>query len=188
MKRTIKLKNALFLPLTAILTMLLFTGCAEDRTKNEAKDKDEAKKEAKVINDDFEDKGGKPWAFDIEKATVQNKHYRHAVWTGEYMQMVLMSLDAGDVIELEVHEDHDQFIRVEKGKARIFMGETEDDLAFDKEVSDDWAVMIPAGYWHKIENSGDGELKIYTIYSPAEHPAGIIYESHDDVADYHHDH
>jgi mannose-6-phosphate isomerase-like protein (cupin superfamily) len=130
---------------------------------------------------DGEDKGKFPWVLDIEEATVSNENYRSAKWTGEYMQMVLMSIKPGEIIDLEVHKDHDQFIRIEQGEARILMGESEDKLTFDEKLSDDWAAFIPAGYWHKVENTGKTDLKLYTIYSPSEHPAGTVRKTYQDA-------
>ncbi len=129
-----------------------------------------------------EDMGPNPWVLDIEAATLANPHYRIAVWTGPYMQMVLMTLQPGESIDLEVHEDHDQFIRIEQGQARVLMGQTADELDFDAHVEGDWAIMIPAGYWHEIRNTGDNELKLYTLYAPSEHPAGTLHETYEDAA------
>ncbi|MGF1586633.1 MAG: cupin domain-containing protein [Bacteroidales bacterium] len=131
------------------------------------------------------DKGKSPWVLDIEEATVSNTNYRNAQWTGEYMQMVLMSLKPGEIIDLEVHKGHDQFIRIEQGDARILMGKTENELSFDEKISDDWAAFIPAGYWHTVENTGKTDLKLYTIYSPSEHPAGTVRKTYEDARNNH---
>ncbi|MBC5992226.1 cupin domain-containing protein [Pontibacter sp. SD6] len=135
-----------------------------------------------------EDMGGKPWALNIEEGTVKNKHYRAAKWTGEHMQMVLMSLKPGEEIDLEVHQNIDQFIRIEQGEARVLMGETKENLTYDKNVSDDWAVFIPAGYYHKIRNTGKTELKLYTIYTPAEHPKGTVHRTYEEAREHHAEH
>ncbi len=134
------------------------------------------------------DMGKKPWVLNIEKDTLDNHYYREVKWTGEYMQMVLMSLKPGEVIDLELHEDIDQFIRIEQGEARVMMGETKESLLFDKTVSDDWAIFIPAGYWHEIRNVGETDLKLYSIYSPTEHPAGIRHETYEEAEAYEHEH
>jgi mannose-6-phosphate isomerase-like protein (cupin superfamily) len=131
------------------------------------------------------DKGKSPWVLDIEEGTVSNTDYRHAKWTGEYMQMVFMSLKPGEIIDLEMHKGHDQFIRIEQGNARILMGETKEKLSFDEKISDDWAAFIPAGYWHKVENTGNNDLKLYTIYSPSEHPAGTVRKTYQEARDNH---
>jgi mannose-6-phosphate isomerase-like protein (cupin superfamily) len=135
-----------------------------------------------------EDLGGEPWVLDIEEATLGNENYRSANWTGKYMQLVFMTLKPGEVIDLEIHSGHDQFIRIEEGEARVQMGKTEDNLSFDKKVSDDWAILIPAGYWHTVENTGKSALKLYTLYGPAEHEKGTINKTYEEAKEAHHDH
>ena len=140
------------------------------------------------ITDDHTDMGGSPWVLDIEEATIENTSYRIAKWTGEHFQMVLMSISPGEVIDLEIHKNHDQFIRIEKGEARVLMGKTEDNLDFDKTVSDDWSIFIPAGYWHQVINTGNTDLKLYTIYAPGEHEYGTHHKTYQEAADHHHHH
>jgi len=132
------------------------------------------------------DKGGKPWVLDIEEATVENDHDRVVRWTGRYLQLVLMSLKPGEIIDLELHEGHDQFIRIEEGEARIKMGKTRDALTFDKQVSADWSILIPAGYWHQVINTGETELKLYTLYGPPEHPAGTVHKTYGEAEEHVH--
>ncbi|MFO8147126.1 MAG: cupin domain-containing protein [Bacteroidota bacterium] len=134
----------------------------------------------------IEDEGKKPWIIDIEKATMENKDYRKAVWTGEYMQLVLMSLEPGEEIKLELHSGNDQFIRIESGVARVLMGKEKDNLSFDKTIGDDWIMMIPAGYWHNIINVGQETLKVYTLYGLPVHEAGTVHETHEEAEDHHH--
>jgi len=135
-----------------------------------------------------DDMGQKPWVLDVENATLANTDYRVANWTGKYMQLVFMSLKPGEIIDLEIHDGHDQFIRIEKGEARVFMGKSEDDLSFEEDVKDDWAILIPAGYWHKVENIGSEDLKLYTLYGPAEHEAGTVHKTYQQAKDSHHHH
>jgi len=135
-----------------------------------------------------EDLGGEPWVLDIEEATLGNDNYRSATWTGKYLQLVFMTLKPGEVIDLEMHDGHDQFIRIEEGEARVLMGKTEDDLSFDKKVSDDWSILIPAGYWHKVENIGSTSLKLYTLYGPPEHQKGTMHKTYKEAVEAHHDH
>ncbi len=173
-------KTRMFVSALSLLAFLLFTGCQEQPENKEAKE--ETAKEKLV------DMGKKPWVFDIEEATVDNTNYRKAVWSGKYMQLVLMSLKPGEIIDLEVHHDHDQFFRVEQGEARILMGKSEDDLSFDKIAKDDWSMFVPAGFWHKVENIGDVDLKIYTIYAPPEHAPGTVHKTYEEAEEYHHHH
>jgi mannose-6-phosphate isomerase-like protein (cupin superfamily) len=134
------------------------------------------------------DLGTRPWVVNIEEATLENTSFRVARWTGDSMQMTLMSLEAGEEIGLEHHEGMDQFIRIERGTARVLMGPARDDLTFDREVSDDWAIFIPGGYWHNVINTGQGELKLYSIYSPPEHPAGTVHRTREEADAAEHDH
>lgn len=117
------------------------------------------------------------WVGDIEKVTLDNETFRTVLFTGEHTQLTVMSLKAGEEIGLEAHPDHDQFLRVEQGSARVVMGPEEDRLEETYDVGDDWAVIVPAGTWHNVTNTGDGELKLYSLYSPAEHPDGTVHRT-----------
>jgi mannose-6-phosphate isomerase-like protein (cupin superfamily) len=129
----------------------------------------------------LEDQGGEPFVIDIEEAAVQNETFRTAIWTGNKLQVTVMSIDAGDDIGLEVHETGDQFIRVEEGEALVQMGDSKDNLTFEANVSDDFAIMIPEGKWHNVTNIGDKKLKVYVIYAPPEHPFGTVHETKADA-------
>lgn len=91
------------------------------------------------------DHGPNPYVVNIEDATLENDNYRTTLWTGPHMQLTVMSIKPGDDIGLEVHEDHDQFLRIEAGKGRVQMGPAKDQLDFEREVGDDWVVLVPAG-------------------------------------------
>ncbi|HOG09216.1 MAG TPA: cupin domain-containing protein [Smithella sp.] len=123
------------------------------------------------------DYGKKPWMVDIEDLTVKNENFRTTKWTGQNLQMTVMSLKPGEEIGLEKHDKGDQFIRVEKGNARVVMGVSKDKMTFDEKVSDDWAIFIPGGFWHNIINEGDKPLKVYVIYAPPEHPARTVHKT-----------
>ena len=123
------------------------------------------------------DYGKQPWAVDIEDLTEKNDNFRTAWWTGKNLQMTVMSIKPRGEIGLEKHDKGDQFIRVEKGKARVVMGKSKDKMTFDKRISDDWAIFIPEGFWHNIINEGDKPLKVYVIYGPPEHPAGTLHKT-----------
>ena len=123
------------------------------------------------------DYGPEPFVIDIEEATEENKLFRRTLWTGEHFQLTLMSIEPGDDIGLEVHPNHDQFIRVEAGQGLIQMGNSKDNFDFQRRLKDDSIVIIPAGKWHNLTNSGDKPLKLYSIYAPAEHPAGTVHET-----------
>lgn len=123
------------------------------------------------------DYGPEPFVVNIEKATEQNNNYRTALWTGENLQVTLMSLNVGEDIGLEVHPNVDQFIRIEEGVGMVKMGDSEYNLNYEARVSDDYAVMVPAGTWHNMINIGNKPLKLYTIYAPPEHPRGTVHET-----------
>lgn len=86
-----------------------------------------------------------------------------------------MSLKPGEDIGLETHEGHDQFIRIDQGKAKFVLGETE------QEGSDGFAIVVPSGTPHNVTNIGDQDLKLYTIYSPPEHPDGTVHQTKADT-------
>lgn len=123
------------------------------------------------------DQGAEPYVVDIEEATLENETFRTALWTGANLQLTVMAIQPGDDIGLEVHEDHDQFLRIEEGVGFVQMGSTENDLDFEASAEDDYAVFVPAGTWHNITNTGDIPLKLYTIYAPAEHPRDTVHET-----------
>ncbi|MFN3339163.1 MAG: cupin domain-containing protein [Dietzia sp.] len=121
------------------------------------------------------DHGPQPYVVNIEDETLTNTNYRTTLWTGKHLQMTVMAIAPGDDIGLEVHEDHDQFLRVEQGRGRVQMGPAEDQLEFDEEVGDDWVILVPAGSWHNVTNIGDEPLKVYSIYAPPEHEHGTVH-------------
>lgn len=125
----------------------------------------------------IKDIGPKPQSFDLEQATLENKHYRTVAWSGRYMQLTLMSIPPGGDIGLEAHPETDQFIRLDGGRGRVQMGPSKDQLDFDQEVSDGHCVLIPAGVWHNVTNIGNEPMQLYAIYAPAHHKPGKIHET-----------
>ncbi len=123
------------------------------------------------------DNGPQPNVFDIETATKENEAYRTVAWTGRYMQVTLMSIPVGGSIGLETHPETDQFLRVDAGKGRCVMGPAEDNLNFEQDVEDGWAVQVPAGTWHDVINTGDEPLRLYTLYAPVHHAQGVVHTS-----------
>lgn len=117
------------------------------------------------------------WVGNIERTTLENRTFRTVVFTGEHAQLTVMSLGPGQDIGREAHPATDQFIRIERGSARIEFGRAEDSIDTTYDVEDDWAIVIPAGVWHNVVNTGTEELKLYSIYSPPEHPAGTIHRT-----------
>ena len=130
---------------------------------------------------DMNDYGKKPYVVNIEELTKQNDNFRVAKWTGANLQMTVMSIEVEGEVGLEVHDDHDQFLRIEAGKARVVMGPAEDNLDFEQVAEDDFAIFVPAGTWHNIVNIGDEPLKLYSIYAPAEHAAGTVHKTYEEA-------
>jgi mannose-6-phosphate isomerase-like protein (cupin superfamily) len=115
------------------------------------------------------------WLDDIERITTGNDDFRRVVFTGEHAQLVVMSLRPGEDIGWESHGHLDQFIRIEVGRALVDLGTNEDNVDESYEVGADWAFIVPAGTWHNVTNAGDETVKLYTIYSPPEHPDGTVH-------------
>ena len=106
---------------------------------------------------------------DIEKLTVENTDFRRVLYTGKYLQLVLMTLKPGEEIGAEVHEDHDQFFRVESGSGEVVIDGKR------TPIKDDDAVIVPAGARHNVINTGDAPLALYTLYGPPEHREGVVH-------------
>ncbi|MFP4539743.1 MAG: cupin domain-containing protein [Candidatus Paceibacterota bacterium] len=123
----------------------------------------------------------KGYIVDIEKETEENNDYRRVLYTAKNCQLVVMSIEPGDEIGEEVHE-LDQFIRIEEGKGKVILNKEE-----EHEIKDDWAVVIPAGVWHNVINTGDEPLKLYTIYAPPEHKDGVVQKTKADEYEEHFD-
>lgn len=108
------------------------------------------------------------FVIDIEKATIENEDYRRVLYTTKQNQLVLMSIPPQDDIPCETHDDITQFIRVEKGEGIAYINKNL------YKLTDGISLDIPAGTKHQIINTSDQPLKLYTIYSPAEHPSGLV--------------
>ena len=121
------------------------------------------------------------WLDDINQLTLGNTNFRTVVHTGEHAQLTLMRLLPGEEIGWESHHNRDQFLRLEQGQARVEFGVSEDKVDETHEVEDDWAVIVPAGVWHNVVNIGSGDVKLYSLYSPPEHPDGTIHRTKADA-------
>ena len=121
------------------------------------------------------------WVGDIERETLENGNFRTVAFTGTHTQLTLMRLGPGEDIGREMHDHLDQFLRIEQGSGRVELGATEDAVDETHEVEDDWAVIVPAGVWHNVVNMGEGELKLYSLYSPPEHPPETVHRTKADA-------
>jgi len=116
------------------------------------------------------------YVTDIERDTLENEDYRRVLYTGKYMQLVLMTLQPGEDIGLETHEGHDQFIRIEAGTGYAQLDNERRDL------KDGSIVVIPSGAEHNVVNTSDSEpLRLYTLYSPPEHEDGTVQKTKADA-------
>jgi mannose-6-phosphate isomerase-like protein (cupin superfamily) len=110
---------------------------------------------------------------DIEKLTEKNDYFRQVLFTGKYTQLVVMNLKPGEEIGNEVHNTVDQFFRIEEGEAKFVFNGSEEHLVHDGD-----AVVVPAGTFHNVINNSNKEpLKLYTLYSPPNHPQGTVHKT-----------
>lgn len=123
------------------------------------------------------DHGPNPYIVDIEKATLDNEAFRDTLWTGKYLQLTVMTIPPGGEIGAEIHDGHDQFLRLEEGELRAMIGASETDLEVDQVVGADWAAFVPGGKWHNFVNESDAPAKLYSIYAPPEHKPGTHHET-----------
>jgi mannose-6-phosphate isomerase-like protein (cupin superfamily) len=113
------------------------------------------------------------YAGDIEKETLKNNYFRKVLYTGKYAQLVVMCLKGGEEIPNEIHPKVDQFFRIEEGEAKFVYNGKEKHV-----VGDGGAIIVPAGTYHEVLNtSKTKKLKLYTIYSPPNHPPGTTHKT-----------
>ncbi len=118
----------------------------------------------------------KGFIADIEELTEKNGDFRRVLYTGKNLQLVLMAIEPGGEIGEEVHDDRDQFFRVEKGKGEVVIDGQR------SKIKGDVAIIVPAGARHNIVNTGDKPLQVYTLYAPPEHRDGTVHVTKDDAA------
>lgn len=123
------------------------------------------------------DCGKAPLIVNIDCLTKANPYFRTALWTGEHLQVTLMSIPVNGDIGLEVHSHLDQFLRIEDGCALVMMGKNKNALNYQQRANSDFAVIVPAGTWHNIVNIGRSPLKLYSIYAPPQHPFGTVHKT-----------
>ena len=130
---------------------------------------------------EIRDYGCEPFIFNINHATCMNENFRTTLWTGRHMQLTLMSIPVYGDIGVEMHPNVDQFIRVESGNAKVYMGSCRDNLQGVACVKENDAILIPAGTWHNIVNVGGRPLKLYSLYAPPQHPFGTVHVTKEDA-------
>jgi mannose-6-phosphate isomerase-like protein (cupin superfamily) len=112
---------------------------------------------------------------DIESLSVTNQDFRRVLYTGPHIQLVLMSLEPGEEIGEEVHEDNDQFFRVEDGQGEVLID------GHETRIEDASAIVVPAGARHNVRNTGSRALKLYTLYGPPHHADGTVHHTKADA-------
>ena len=128
------------------------------------------------------------WVGDIEAATLDNATFRTVLFTGAHTQLTVMAIPAGEEIGWEAHGHLDQFLRIEQGEGRLDLGPDEGTVSEKHPVADDFGIIIPAGTWHNVVNTGSEVLKLYSLYSPPEHPDGTVHQTKADADADEHDH
>ena len=123
------------------------------------------------------DMGNTACIINVKKQTLSNYHFRKAIWTGDNLQVTVMSIPSGGEIGIEIHDDVDQFLKVEYGIASVYMGKTKQDVKFVGNANSNYAILIPAGTVHNIINEQKTPLKLYSVYAPPKHPIGTIHKT-----------
>jgi len=116
----------------------------------------------------------KGYVTNIENATKENNYFRRVLYTAKNSQLVVMSLKPKEEIGMEVHH-LDQFLRIEAGEGVAILNGVE------HKIADQWAIVVPAGTNHNIINTGDTEMKLYTVYSPPSHKEGTVHQTKADA-------
>lgn len=119
------------------------------------------------------------FVINIERTTIDNDYYRKVLFTTGEQQLVVMSIEPREDIPLEIHQENDQFIRIEAGTGMLYIGENR---STQYELFDGISITVPKNTWHQVVNTSDStKLKIYTIYSPPHHPIGTIDKTRSDA-------
>ena len=120
------------------------------------------------------DYGPNPLIFDASEITSLNEYFRSTLWTGQYFQITLMTIQPGESIGDEVHHNVDQALIITEGNGRAIIGPTQATMNYEHQISRNYVIVIPAGFWHNIINSGNTPLRLMSIYAPPVHKSGTI--------------
>ena len=127
--------------------------------------------------DNDKDLGSMPTLINIHHEAVCNHNFRRVIWTGESLQVTVMSIPVGGEIGLEIHNDLEQVIRIESGCANVYMEDTKESVKLIGTFNANYAIVIPAGTWHNVVNACACPLKVYSVYAPPKHPFGTVHET-----------
>ena len=130
--------------------------------------------------------GDKATLLNVNEIARANRFYRKEIWTGEHLQLTVMSIPVGGEIGLEMHAENDQLINIEYGVAAVYMGSTKQGVRFVGNANPDYALTVPAGTWHNVINEGNVPLKLFSVYAPPHHPKGTVHKTKfdSDLSDY----
>jgi mannose-6-phosphate isomerase-like protein (cupin superfamily) len=169
--------------LTTVSLLLLWSSTSCNCDKKNGSIAQDAIVESEVILQDY---GAEPTVLNIDDYAMANNHFRMALWTGTKLQVTLMSIPVGGKVGLEQHPETDQFLRIEDGQAKVIMGDTKESFTFIKMAEKDFVIIIPAGKWHNIFNTSDKPLKLYSIYSPVQHPHSTVHKTFEEAEEAEH--
>lgn len=127
------------------------------------------------------DYGPNPLIVNIRCLAQQNPYFRSALWTGGNMQITLMCIPPRGEIGLEMHPDVDQLLRVEAGCGLVKMGDGPETLGYRQAVDAGYGIVIPAGTWHNLVNTGCDPLQLVSVYAPPQHPFGTVHKTKADA-------
>ena len=123
------------------------------------------------------------WIGNVDSAAWANEYFREVLFTSPRLQLVVMTLQPGEEIGLEVHDEHDQFIHLVSGRATVTMGPSRDAVTEAHDAEAGWGILVPAGTWHNVINRGEIELKLSTLYAPPHHPEGTVHRTKADATE-----
>ena len=129
------------------------------------------------------DYGMQPFVFNIDHATSMNTTFRTVLWTGRHLQLTVMCIPPKCDIGTEMHNDVDQFLCVESGQAKVYMGQCKNALREMGTAHEHCAILIPAGTWHNVVNVGTRPLKLYSLYAPPQHPRGTVHRTKEEAGE-----
>lgn len=129
------------------------------------------------MQENMQDLGKNPVVINIRQETLCNDNFRTAIWTGDRLQITVMSIPVGGEIGLEMHDDVEQVVKIESGCANVYMGKCKKDVKCVGKVNANYAIVIPAGTWHNVVNACACPLKAYSVYAPKNHPFGTVHKT-----------
>lgn len=180
--KTVKIESLLIF-LAMVCLALGIAGC--NRSPKQPVDPLDEDVATQVVLKDY---GPAPTVLNIDEYTTANDNYRTSLWTGENLQVTLMAIPVGGEVGLEQHTEIDQFLRIEEGEGQVMMGDTKEGLDFIETAGPDFMIVVPAGKWHNIVNTGSEPFKLYTIYAPTEHPHGTVHKTYEEALEAEHLH